>query len=122
MKLGLIFVSGLALATAGVSCAAKDPNCPAPFVIVAGDGGETDSGYDEPFDTPAGYSQPMCAAACANLRLRGCPEGTTRPGEDSCYVVCMRAEETRVIDFKTSCVAKAKTKIEIKRCGTYRCM
>lgn len=79
--------------------------------------------YLEPFDAPigTGYAVPKCAQACANIQAKRCPEATTRPGEDSCYVVCSRAEATGKIDFKTQCVAAAKSQSAIRACGTYRC-
>lgn len=79
--------------------------------------------YDEPFDAPAGYFAPACASACANLKANRCPEGSTRPGEDSCYIVCRRAEATRGrVDFKPGCIAAAQGREAIRACGTYRCL
>ena len=82
------------------------------------DGGEA---YTEPFDTPTGYAAPRCADACKNLQAKRCPEATTRKGEDSCYVVCARAEATGKIDFRTDCVARAASQAAIRACRTYRC-
>lgn len=99
----------------------REPNTPPPsppIVLATQDGGA----YEEPFDTPSGYRVPGCARSCENLRKRNCPEGITRVGEDSCYVVCRRAEETSKIDFNTSCVEKAETQEAIRACGTYRCL
>lgn len=104
--------------------------CPEPIVIVdTTDAGRhpidygSDGGLAEPFDTAGGYTSPDCAAGCTNLRRVGCAEGAARPGEDSCYVVCKRAELTRgKIDFKPRCVAAAKTREAVLACGTYRCL
>ena len=79
--------------------------------------------YAEPFDVAGGYAVPICASACANLLRHTCPEGQHRPCEDSCYIVCKRAEGTRGrLDFKPRCVTAAADKAAIRACGTYRCM
>lgn len=78
--------------------------------------------FDEPFDAPSGYASQPCADACKTLLRLKCPEGRGRPGEDTCYVVCRRAEATGGrIDFKPRCIAAAKDKAALLRCGTYRC-
>lgn len=83
----------------------------------------TDAGLDEPFDVAGGYQTPICASACASLKANGCSEGSARPGEDSCYVLCRRAEATGGrIDLKPRCVAAARGKAAVRACGTYRCI
>lgn len=93
-----------------------------PVIVVIVDAG-ADADYVEPTDTPAGgYSVPDCNAACVNLRKLGCEDGYRRPGEDTCYIVCKRAQTSGVMDFKPKCVA-SKTTIEgVRSCGTYRCL
>ena len=82
----------------------------------------TDGGV-EPFDLDTRYAVPACATACATLQRLGCPEGTGRPGEDSCYVVCKRSETTRGrIDLRPSCVSAARTTDDVRACRTYRCL
>lgn len=77
---------------------------------------------DEPFDLPGGYASPVCLDACLNLKRQGCPEGVPRPGEDSCYIVCRRAQATGGrVDFRPACVAAASNRTEIQACKTYRC-
>lgn len=100
------------------ACKEQPPPEP-PVVIIAVDGGS--AGWEEPADGSSGaFLNPGCAKACSNLRARGCLDGFRRPGEDSCYVVCKRAEES-MMDLKTGCVAKAETIAAIRACGTYRC-
>lgn len=123
---------------AAVACSGSQSRCPEPIVMVIGaDGGQTpldpttvivtmaDGGtitFEEPFDVAGGYASPDCAAACVSLRRARCSEATTRPGEDSCYVLCRRAEATRgQIDFKPRCIAAAQSREAIRACGTYRC-
>lgn len=89
----------------------------APPIFINEDGGV----YAEPFDVAGGYALPLCAYACANLQRRRCPDGSARSGEDSCYVVCRRAEQTGKIDLKPGCVADAGTVEAIRACGTYEC-
>ena len=59
----------------------------------------------------------MPLVVCVLLGVSGC-----RHGEDSCYVICQRAEGTGKIDLKTACVANASTLVLIRACGTYRCL
>ena len=83
---------------------------------------DAEPGQHEPFDAPGStYRVPACAAACANLKRQGCPEAERQPGEDTCYVVCRKAQETGKIDFKPQCIADAKSIEAVKACGTYRC-
>lgn len=121
------------LLVAALSACSSPAKCPDPITIVnppdAGpavvvtdaDGGAAP--FDEPFDGAGLYTSPPCAAACANLQTLGCPEGRTRPGEDSCYIVCRRSETTAGrIDFKPRCISAARTKPSLRACGTYRCL
>lgn len=91
-----------------------------PVVVIVVDGGGQD--YDEPFDAPGGYVVPECAAACATLRALDCEDGFRRPGEDTCYVLCKRAQLSGVMDFKPGCVAGKTSKAAVRSCGTYRCL
>lgn len=124
----------IVVAIVTAACAASSPTCPDTRVIevvtardagtdgasAADDAGIIDN--EEPLDIAGGYTSPSCASACANLRRLHCPEGATRPGEDSCYVVCRRAESTRGrIDFKPRCVAAARDRTALAACETYRC-
>lgn len=128
-SLALTAITGL------TSCGQPAPRCPDPITIVT----TTDAGAeladsaarpaqpdggDEPFDLAGtSYSSPPCASACTNLKRLGCPEGAGRPGEDSCYVVCRRAEATRgKIDFKPACIGAATNRYQLRACGTYRCL
>lgn len=98
---------------------ARPVTAPVDVIVASEDGGV----YAEPFDGPSGsYLAPQCARACANLQKRSCSDGFTRHGEDSCYVICQRAEGTGKIDLKTACVANASTLVLIRACGTYRCL
>jgi hypothetical protein len=99
-----------------------DAGPPPPNVVALPDGGELVL-EGEPFDITGGYAVPECASACTKLSQFGCPEAITRRGEDSCYVVCRRANATAGrIDFKPRCIATAKTLASLKACGTYRCL
>lgn len=125
-------MSALALSLAAGACHPTPTATPVAtdIVEVATDAGParvelatTTDGGVEPFDVGDGYAVPACANACAMLQRLGCPEGVGRPGEDSCYVVCKRAETTRGrIDLKPSCVSAARTKDDVRSCGTYRCL
>jgi hypothetical protein len=91
-----------------------------PFVVFDGDGGA----FDEPFDdlSSGGYSNHRCALVCAKLQSVKCSDGFKRPGEDSCYVVCKRAEDSGRIDFRLDCVLTKVTVAGVRECGTYRCL
>jgi hypothetical protein len=91
-----------------------------PFVVFVGDAGA----FDEPFDdvSSGGYANPRCALACAKLQSVHCSDGFKRPGEDSCYVLCKRAEGTGKIDFNLECVLTKITVAGVRECGTYRCL
>ena len=124
-----------------VACQPKPAECPPSITITVSDAGaepphpiqdettvivtDPDGGvteYTEPFDRAGGYLFPTCAAACSNMVRLTCTSARQRPGEDSCYVVCKRAEGTGGrIDLKPACLAAAKTKAAIRACGTYRC-
>lgn len=137
MKLPTIVLSFLLLA-----CRPTSPPPEAPIVVTEHDAGGSapvvsDGGhgpadatadaspreYAEPVDGPTGYLYPACASSCLNLLRVGCPEGRPRPGEDSCYVVCKRAEMTSGrIDFKPRCIAAAHDRAAVRACGTYRCL
>ena len=131
--LTLPFAIAFALPIGVAGCREPGPVVPCPGIVTVttdagvwgdgdgGDGGSDSDEYTEPFDTPTGYSAPNCAGACRNLQTKRCPEAVTRKGEDSCYVVCQRAEATGKIDFKTVCVARATSQAAIRACGTYRC-
>jgi hypothetical protein len=96
-----------------------------PVVVIDVDGGNalTDAGeYQEPFDTAGAYLVPACASACSTLRRVGCEDGFSRPGEDTCYIVCKRAQLSGVMDFKPACVTAATSKEAVRACGTYRCL
>ena len=90
-----------------------------PIVIFDGDAGA----FDEPFDdvSSGGYANLRCARACARLQTLKCPDGFARPGEDSCYVTCKRAENTGKIDFHLDCVIAASSQAAVRKCGSYRC-
>ena len=127
MSRALTAAMAIAITLAGCH---EPPKCPDAITVVERDGGTTtvvvtgpDGGViEEPFDVAGGYASPECAAACTTLQRVGCPEARTRPGEDSCYVVCKRAEATRGrIDFKPRCVAAARTREAVLACGTYEC-
>lgn len=99
------------------------PACPKeaenPTVTVSDAGTDSDA---EPPDGPAGtYKVPDCQKACIKLGEIGCPEAIRKAGEDSCYVVCKRAQESGKFDFKPACIAKARDKSSVLACGTYRC-
>ncbi len=114
MKLGLILIA----TSLFLACGSNHPPV-APEVIQVPDGGS----FDEPPDmSSGGYAMPACARACVNLQTLGCPEAAKYPGEDSCYVVCKRAESTGKIDFNLPCVEKASTREELRACKTYRCL
>lgn len=137
MKKSAVILFPLTIVIAAFACEPPPPRCPEPIVIVSTDaaapledettvivtdpdGGITE--YTEPFDVAGGYASPVCASACANLLRFQCPEGKVKPGEDSCYVVCRRAEGTGGrIDFKPRCVTAARSKTAIRACRTYRC-
>lgn len=112
----------LLLALAAIACD-RPAACPESVVMVVSDAAAAaQDPDDEPFDIAGGYSTPTCLEACLNLKRHGCPEGTSRPGEDSCYIVCRRSEATNGrVNFKPACVAAAKDVTEIRACKTYRC-
>ena len=131
-----VSVSAITIALAVTACCAT-PRCPESIVIVTTpdsgfaptpnpDPASADASADastEPLDDSDSTSASICAAACRNLATYRCPEAVTRPGEDSCVIVCQRAETTRGrIDLKPRCIAAAKSRAAILACGTYRCM
>lgn len=105
-------------------CKKTDTTPPdATVVVIVADGGTPTDTWDEPTDGPgATYLSPLCAKACINLRKLECLDGYRRPGEDSCYVVCKRAEGTGKIDFHTQCIIDARDLAGVRACGTYRCL
>ena len=129
MKVSLPTLALLALAIASLSACERPAACPCPDSVVtvvpldpSGDGGTIEPD-DEPFDIAGGYSTPVCLEACLNLKRLGCPEARNRPGEDSCYVVCRRAESTnKHVSFRPDCIAAAKDKRALLACNTYRCL
>jgi len=92
--------------------ACREPNCPDSVVIIQP---STDAATDGEVKVPA------CGEACVQLAKLGCPEATPKQGEESCYVVCARAEETKRFSLKPACIAKAATVDEARACGTVRC-
>ena len=128
------------------ACCAAPPKCPEPITIIATvdagreptplriddepavdatpDGGpERTEPWTEPYDLAGAYGAPDCASACQTLLRLSCPEGRPKPGQDSCYVVCRRAQATAGrIDFKPKCIATSKTRAQLRACGTYRCL
>ncbi|GAC1475546.1 MAG: hypothetical protein PVSMB8_00130 [Vulcanimicrobiaceae bacterium] len=123
----------LAGATVALSC--KPPVTPPPD---ASDAHATvDAGTDVPDATlpqdaseapdatkppppPPDASTGDCAAACANLRALGCPEGAEDAGQGCTAVLC-HAEGSGKLDLKMACVKAAKTKDELAKCGTVKC-
>ncbi len=97
---------------------------PPPYTPMPLDPGAiADAGLPEPPDlSDGGFAAPACANACANLLRLNCGEGRVRPGEDSCYLVCKRAESTEGrVDFKPACIASAPDVNALRACKTYRC-
>lgn len=100
--------------------ACREPNCPdAVVVIQPADAGLPGDAGEEQLDGTKKISP--CGDACVQLAKLGCPESTPKPGEESCYVVCARAEETKRFSLKPTCIAKAATVAEVRACGTVRC-
>ena len=130
-----VSVSTMAIPLAITACCATT-RCPESIVIVTTpDSGvipapsttpdpPADADTEPPDDGGSGStSASICESACRNLATHRCPEAVTRPGEDSCVVVCQRAQATRGrIDLKPRCIAAAKSRAAILACGTYRCM
>ena len=140
MKLSPFLALSLAVHSLGACCAAP-PIVEPPIVIVplsdasapSADAGADVSegepylyeGVTDPFDGPmvGTYAYPACAGACSMLVKHGCPDGKYVRGQDSCYTVCKRAEETKgKVDFKPACIARATSLAALKACNTYRCL
>ena len=62
----------------------------------------------------------FCPAACANLIKLGCPEGLEDAGQ-GCTSVCEHTQSSKLFNMKASCLAAAKTKTEVKACGSVTC-
>jgi hypothetical protein len=142
MTTRIITCSFLAFFAAASACGSTQPPpvtpgpvTPVPIVIVSdGAAPQPESLEDagrvvivvdgtDPPDAPNGsYTLPKCASACSHLRALRCSDGTSRPGEDSCYVVCKRAEGSGKIDFHLDCVNTAKTIAAVRLCHSYRCL
>lgn len=61
-----------------------------------------------------------CDLMCRTLRELGCPEGS--PDGAVCEVVCTHAQGSRLTDLHPSCVAAARSKAEVRACGSVRCL
>jgi hypothetical protein len=61
-------------------------------------------------DAPA-----TCSAACANISRLGCPEAK------DCLVVCSKTVAEKITDLKIGCLVKAKTKVQLRACGSLSC-
>lgn len=97
--------------------ACREPNCPDSIVVIQ----PPDAGLADAEELDGTKKPSACGDACVQLAKLGCPESTPKPGEESCFIVCTRAEETKRFSLKPACIAKAATVAEVRACGTVRC-
>ena len=82
-------------------------SCPGPAPTPASDAGAmTDAGPKD-----------WCPEACANVLALGCSE--VLPG--NCVAVCRDALAARITPLNPECMAKAKSRAEVRGCGSVRC-
>jgi hypothetical protein len=62
-----------------------------------------------------------CQQACAVLAWLGCPEGTPTPKGETCDVTCTKSQAVPNIALPTSCVARARTIADVRRCTGVTC-
>jgi hypothetical protein len=68
-----------------------------------------------PTDVDAGAA--TCQTACARLQQLGCPAGEPTPKGVPCLEVCLRVQESGLIDWNLDCVARALTCGATDRCA-----
>ena len=108
MKLGLLFL---------LCAAACDTSPVVPSSVDAGHDASQNAVVDASphvAPPPAPDASPtLCESACNALVAAGCVEGSN-PG---CVVTCDHLTATPLIAFDASCLAKAKSSAQVKRCG-----
>lgn len=64
---------------------------------------------------------PACKAACEALERLGCPEAKPADAGQGCQEVLEHAQTSGKFDLKPYCVAAAKSRADLAKCGTVRC-
>ena len=67
-------------------------------------------------DASSGDSGDAIARACQNLATLGCAEGNA-----SCVTTMQHAQSTGITDLKPACLAAAKSKADVRACGSVAC-
>lgn len=128
MKTFMLTVAACACVALSSACPPPAPVPPAPDAsdaqapVDASPPSQDASAGDDPGIVPPpavdGSSVDFCPLACANLRLKGCPEGSEDAGA-GCTAVC---EHVRgVFDMHPECVSRAVTAAAVRACGSVKC-
>lgn len=124
-----LLVPGILLLVQALGCPKPLPNPEPPDAVV--DGGEggvavdaapwaPDASPELPATVDGATACPACKGACEALERLGCPEAHP-DGGDGCYAVLSHAQASKKFDLRPYCLAAAKTREELARCGTVRC-
>ena len=112
---------GLSIAALMLGC----PPAPDPPHVESTDGGYPPGPADsaDAEDPPIELATfPICAKACASLKRLGCPEAERPDGGSTCYAICAKAETSGKFGLRPSCVAGAKSIVELRGCASVRCL
>ncbi len=102
----------------GATCEQPPPH----EVVVVCAGGE-EAGVPEPFDADTSSEalglSTVCARACKNFAVLGCPEAWKLPAGRTCVETCKAIAP--ISKFDPLCVEKAKDVVAVRKCPQISC-